>query len=112
MGSREYLRLDLVKNFLTERFKEGDVLVSGGASGVDSAAEEAAEGFTMMIFHAQWDKYGKGAGFIRNTLIMEAADLIVAFWDGESRGTLDTLKKAKKAGKPYEIYGPKGERLR
>lgn len=105
--------MDLVKKYLTENFKPDDVLISGGAYGVDSAAEDAARGtWRSVIFNADWQQYGKAAGFIRNGLIVEAADVIVAFWDGSSRGTLDTLKKAKVAGKPYEIYGPSGERLR
>lgn len=114
VGSRNYSRLDLVRNYLTENFSEGDIVISGGAFGVDSEAVVAANdlGFSSKVFYADWDKHGKAAGFIRNSLIVEAADVIIAFWDGSSRGTLDTLKKAKKAGKPYKVYGPDGERLR
>lgn len=114
MGSRNYPNLQIVKNYLIKQFSFDDILVSGGAQGVDKAAEEEANklGFSTIIFLPDWQTHGKAAGFIRNGLIVEAADVIVCFWSGNSRGCIDTVRKAKKANKSYEIYGPNGERLR
>jgi nucleoside 2-deoxyribosyltransferase len=81
------------------------VVVSGGARGVDLEAEGAARarGLAVQIFPADWDKYGKRAGFLRNQQIVDAADTVVAFHDGVSRGTLHTIGLAKAAGKPVRI---------
>lgn len=78
--------------------------ISGGASGVDSWAEEAfdeiiakyPESVSKRIFQADWDTYGKSAGYRRNELIVAAADKVIAFWDGESRGTKHTIDLALK----------------
>ena len=114
IGSRNYKRLDLVEKYVQNNMKYGDLLVSGGAKGVDLASERAADkqNVETKIFLPDWEKNGKGAGLIRNTDIVKNSDKIVAFWDGKSRGTLDSIKKAKKMNKEYEIYGPNGEKLR
>lgn len=87
------------------------VVVSGGARGVDSAAEDAANarGLQTIIFLADWKNLGRRAGPIRNTQIVAHADRIVAFWDGRSRGTVNTLAQANCADLPIEIHGPDGE---
>jgi predicted Rossmann fold nucleotide-binding protein DprA/Smf involved in DNA uptake len=111
IGSREkYLAdPDAVRNqvlgFVLELPRE-KTIVSGGARGVDSYASEAARivGLTFELFLADWDKYGKSAGAIRNKLVIEAADRIVAFWDGESPGTYNGLRQAKAAGKPIQVF--------
>ena len=57
------------------------------------------------IFHATPDQLAA----IRNQQIVDSADRVVAFWDGKSRGTADTLRRAHAAGKPILIIGPTGE---
>jgi hypothetical protein len=57
----------------------------------------------LIVFEADWNKHGKRAGFIRNTDIVMESDMIVAFWDGKSRGTADTIAKAKTLKKPTLI---------
>jgi hypothetical protein len=86
-------------------------LISGGAPGPDRIAEEVAKGrgIKTTIFPAEWDKLGKQAGFLRNAIIIKEASFVVAFWDGKSRGTLDTIKKAVSAGKQVHVYGPPNE---
>ena len=81
------------------------VIVSGGARGVDTVAETAAKacGLEIQIFPALWGTYGKRAGFLRNRQIVEAADRVVAFWDGLSPGTLSTIKLAQDTKKPVEV---------
>lgn len=114
VGSRDYPRLDLVRNAV-RGLPEGSTVVSGGARGVDSVAAEAAEvyGHSTMIFPAAWrtknGKFDKGAGYKRNKDIVRAADKIVAFYDGQSKGTAHTIKLALAAKKPLVIIGPDGE---
>lgn len=81
-------------------------IVSGGAKGVDTWAERAAQkhGLECKVIRPDWDKHGKGAGMIRNTEIIEAASHVLAIWDGFSRGTADSLRKARKAGKPTSVW--------
>ena len=81
-------------------------IISGGAKGADSIAEEYAKSnrIPIKIHRADWKKYGKIAGFIRNAYIINDSDIIVAFWDMKSRGTLDDIEKAESAGKHIFIY--------
>ena len=76
-------------------------VVSGGATGADMLGAHWAEavGLPLTEHFPDWEKDGKAAAFIRNALIVDDADIIIAFWDGESRGTIDTIKKAKAKGK-------------
>jgi len=64
-------------------------IVSGGARGADTLAENYAKmiGVNTIIFKADWKKYGRAAGMIRNKDIIAQADVVVAFWDGKSKGT-------------------------
>lgn len=68
-------------------------IVSGGAKGADSLAERYAQenGLEMVIYYPDWEKHGRAAGPIRNRLIVDEADAVVAFWDGKSRGTKSTI---------------------
>ncbi len=77
------------------------VIVSGGANGVDSWAEEAAikRGLNTLIFKPDWKAFGKSAGFIRNRHIVNAAEQVVAFWDGYSKGTKHSIDLAQAQGK-------------
>jgi len=105
VGSRHYNNLDVVADYIRTWFKPDDTLLSGGAFGVDAIAELIAKDcqLTTQIFKPNWDKYGKSAGAIRNQQIVEAADKVVAFWDGQSKGTKITIDLTKKAGKPLEV---------
>jgi hypothetical protein len=81
-------------------------IVSGGARGVDTWANDAArsQGLPCVVLKPDWDKHGRAAGLLRNTEIVEASTHILGFWNGFSRGTQDTLSKAKKAGKPVSVW--------
>lgn len=73
------------------------VLVSGGADGADGIAETWArkKGLDTIVHPADWDQHGPKAGMVRNSQIINDADAVIAFWDGVSAGTLDSVRKAK-----------------
>jgi hypothetical protein len=74
-----------------------EAIISGGAKGADSIAEKIADitKIELIVFLPDWNKYGKGAGFIRNEKIISECDVVLAFWDGSSHGTAHSLKLAK-----------------
>lgn len=84
---------------------DGDEIVSGGASGVDSCAAEYAKenGIKLTVFLPQYERYGRAAPIVRNKEIVDYADKIIAFWDGSSKGTLSVIKYSKKIEKPCKI---------
>ena len=109
VGSRNYPDLQLVDNYVrTEIVAKGHTVVTGGARGVDKAAEHAA-GNACEVFKANWRLHGRAAGPIRNKLIVDTADKVVAFYDGKSRGTWHSMSLAKDAGKLLIVFGPYGE---
>lgn len=82
-----------------------DTIVSGGAKGADTYAREFAKkkGLNLIEFLPQYDKYGRTAPLVRNKLIVEECDCLIAFWDGTSRGTKYTIDYAHQLGKPIKI---------
>ena len=93
-GSRGFSNYKLLKEtcdeFLKEKAKDKNiVIISGGAKGADKAGEKYARdcGYDLEVYPANWNKYGKSAGFRRNEQMAEAADAVIAFWNGESHGT-------------------------
>ena len=80
-------------------------IISGGARGADTIAKKYAREFGLKYieFPADWNKYGKKAGFLRNVDIVRNSDLILAFWDGVSRGTLHSIRIADKLKRPLII---------
>lgn len=107
VGSRSINDYVWIESVLESLMKEEDVteLVSGGAAGVDSLARRFAEehslGFTEIL--PDWQRYGKIAGFIRNKLIVDYCDLLLAFWNGKSSGTANSIKLAEKQHKLKRI---------
>lgn len=75
-------------------------LVSGGAKGADALAERYASdnNIEIDVFNADWNKHGKAAGPKRNKQMAEVADVLLAFWDGKSRGTANMIDEAKQRG--------------
>lgn len=82
-----------------------DTIVSGGAKGADTYAREfaIANNLELIEYLPEYDKYGKSAPLVRNKLIIDNCDCVLAFWDGKSRGTKFTLDYAKESGKPIKI---------
>ena len=92
-----------IETKLLELYEDGDTIVSGGcANGADSYAELLAKKhqIPIMIYYAQWKKYGRSAGFKRNSNIAQDSDILIAAPAEDRRGgTEDTIKKASKLGK-------------
>ncbi len=104
VGGREFDDYELVKSTL-DRFKSIKLIVSGGAKGADSLGEQYAKenNIETLIHYPDWNEHGKMACFVRNSDIVRDADLVIAFWDGESRGTRDTIGKTHKGYKTIMI---------
>lgn len=81
-------------------------IVSGTARGADKLGERYAEerGFPVTKFPADWNKHGKKAGPIRNEQMADYADALIAFWDGESRGTKHMIDIAKANFLAVRVY--------
>lgn len=73
-------------------------IISGMARGADLMAYELAlhNGIETIVMPADWNKYGKSAGFIRNLQMLNHADYVLAFWDNKSKGTEHTIVNAQK----------------
>lgn len=94
-----------VERVMAEIPPECTGIISGGAIGVDTLAKQAATrlGLPFAEYKPDYELFGKLAPLCRNTTIVERADLVIAFWDGHSRGTLDTIQKAWKLEKPVRV---------
>ena len=78
-----------------------DTIVSGGAVGIDSYAKQYAEenNLRLIEYLPIYSMHGRKAPIVRNSLIVKEADAIVAFPTMDSKGTHDTIRKMRKAGK-------------
>mgnify|MGYP001793992311 CR=1 FL=1 len=106
VGSRSFNDPSLLAKTL-DRIKP-DMIVSGGAIGADSMAKDYAidKGIEWDEIKPDYKKYPRRAApVIRNQLIVDAADKVVAFWDGKSPGTKDAIFKADSSGKVVNIVG-------
>lgn len=103
VGSRSFN--DYIK--LCEHFSGDGIteIVSGGAKGADFLAEQFAydHNLPLKLFLPEWEKFGKKAGHMRNQLIVDYCDMLIAFWDGKSPGTKNSISLIKKSGKPYKV---------
>ena len=113
VGSRTFNDYSLMCNVLDHLLQNHKdiVIVSGGAKGADTLAERYAKehGYALTIFKADWNKYGKRAGFLRNEEmhkhIAKYKDKgVVAFWDGSSKGTAHNFELVLKYNNPIRIY--------
>lgn len=104
IGSRG-LHVDHLEDYLPEGVTE---IVSGGARGIDACAKDYAlrHGLKLTEFLPEYEKYGRGAPLRRNITIIEYADLVLAFWDGRSRGTKYVIDNCKKRNIPVAVYQP------
>ena len=98
-GSRDFNNYDLLKKSIQENFQRWEVeeIVSGTARGADTLGEQFAKEYDIPVkqFPANWDLYGKSAGYRRNAEMANYADALIAFWNGESKGTIHMINLAK-----------------
>ncbi len=112
VGCRKFNDYDIFKQKIQEWQKENGTIfkiVSGGAPGADTLAERYAEESgipkeDVIVHEPDWNKYGRVAGIIRNTDIVNDCDKLIALPSKYSVGTYDSIRKAKKAGKDVTIY--------
>lgn len=110
VGSREFKNWEQLEYHVTGFIdSDDDELVSGGALGADSMAQRFCKehGFDLAIKYPKYRLHGKPATFIRNERIVQASDLVVAFYKKDRfqiGGTANTAEWARKLGKPlYEF---------
>lgn len=111
IGSRTFNNYNLLKESI-EKFDNISLIISGGAKGADNLAYDCAKEMNIetLIIKPDWKKYNRGAGLIRNKDIVDKSDFIIAFWDGQSKGTLHAIKYAKKKRKKFrdnKLFGEK-----
>lgn len=105
IGTRTFENYEQLESIINDLGNKPTEIISGGAAGADALAERYAteNGIKMTIIKADWGKHGKAAGPIRNKLIVEACEQMVAMWDGQSKGTKNSIDNAKAHGKPTKI---------
>ena len=107
-GCRDYHDYDAFCEFVDrclEELRQDVTVLSGHCSGVDAMAERyaAERGLGVEIYAAEWDKYGRAAGPVRNKKMVEQSDAVIAFWDRVSKGTRSLIRYAEQQGKPLFI---------
>lgn len=102
-GGRDFNDYELLKSkcfsLLKNKMDECDVqIVCGCARGADTLGRQFAEEFRLKVleYPADWDRYGKKAGYLRNEEMAKVGNALIAFWDGKSRGTGHMIDLAKK----------------
>lgn len=108
VGSRSFTDYKKMKIVLYNRYSvdQIDEVISGGAQGADTLAQQFAEEHDIKFteYPAKWRTFGKRAGILRNMNMVNAADEVIAFWDGKSAGTRFTIQYAQEKGKtPYVV---------
>ena len=108
-GTRTYDDYETLKayaDYKLSRIEEDIEIVSGSARGADALGERYAKekGYSVKRFPAEWERYGKRAGPRRNEAMAEYADALLAYWDGESRGTKNMIELAKASGLKVGVY--------
>jgi len=112
VGSRGFTNKKLLYSILDQYLEDNPdlVIVSGGAKGADSLAQDWAfnNKVECKIYPADWTTHGKAAGFIRNKLIWDDSDEGIAFWDGQSNGTKHSFELSRKQKKQLVVIMYKG----
>lgn len=111
-GGRDFVDYNLLKeicDYKLSTFSDDEtweiMIVSGGAKGADFLGEVYAyeKRYALKRFPANWQKHGRAAGVIRNEEMAIFADLLIAFWDGQSSGTRDMIDRMKHKNKKHFI---------
>ena len=92
---------------LSRKAQKGQIVViSGHCDGADLMGEQYAriKGYAVEVHLADWTRYGRAAGPRRNKEMALCADALIAFWDGQSRGTKNMIDEARAAVLPVRVY--------
>jgi hypothetical protein len=113
-GSRSWEDREVIREALASVDAEEITLIHGGARGADRLAAEVfqemfagRDGYDVRVFPPDWDRLGKRAGYVRNMQMLdEDPDLVLAFHDGESRGTAHTIREARRRDISVYVFEP------
>jgi predicted Rossmann fold nucleotide-binding protein DprA/Smf involved in DNA uptake len=108
VGSRHFPEMERVKAYVRD-LPAGTTVITGGASGVDAAAGEAARERSLGLIQLRprfEEGTDPGASKRRNQELIDAADVVVAFWDGTSTGTRGTVDRALETGREVHVFVP------
>lgn len=113
-GSRSIDSIDAVRVAVSFCGWIPSVVISGCAAGVDLLGEQWAKenGIPIEKFPAEWNKFGKSAGPIRNGQMANAAEALIAVWDGSSSGTKNMIEQATKKGLKVSVFQVRKKSLR
>ena len=100
-GSRSITSFDL-SPYIPD---EADLIITGGAKGIDTLAEVWAEerGIPTVTVKPCYEKYGRAAPILRDEEMVDMTDAVLVIWDGTSRGSKHTAEYARKKGKPLTV---------
>ncbi len=102
IGSRG-LDVDIPEELIPRKTTQ---IISGGAAGIDTKTRDYAlsHGIQILEILPDYDLYGKSAPILRNNVIVDESDLVIAFWDGKSRGTAYVINRCLKVNKSIIVY--------
>jgi len=106
VGSRHFSEPDRVSDYVNA-LPQGSSIITGSASGVDAAATKAAraKGMPLQVIPASFDELADASkSAARNQRLIDACDVLVAFWDGRSPGTRHTVDRALESGKEVHVF--------
>lgn len=106
-GGRDFSDRVMLKYVLHRLLAERDIIISGGAkTGADAIGESYAKhfGYDVIVYPADWDTHKKAAGPIRNGQMATISHVLVAFWDGQSKGTKNMIDTALRSGLEVHVY--------
>lgn len=109
-GSRSWTHRSTIERVLAQMYVDAarpPLLLHGGARGADQiAADVAADlGWEVKAVYADWDRHGKKAGVLRNLQMLDMnPHAVLAFWDGQSKGTRHAFEEAMRRGIPTNVY--------
>jgi predicted Rossmann fold nucleotide-binding protein DprA/Smf involved in DNA uptake len=106
VGSRHFSEPASVSDYVNA-LPHGASIITGSASGVDAAATKAgrAKGIPVQVIPASFDELADPSkSAARNQRLIDACDVLVAFWDGASKGTRNTVERALDSGKEVHVF--------
>jgi predicted Rossmann fold nucleotide-binding protein DprA/Smf involved in DNA uptake len=106
VGSRHFSEPDRVTDYVSSLPARASI-ITGSASGVDAAATKAAraKGMPVQVMPASFEEASDASkSAARNQRLIDACDVLVAFWDGSSKGTRATVERALDSGKEVHVF--------